>query len=205
MKYKHPDTTILVFCKAPMAGQVKTRLMPQLNAEQAAEIHMTLTHRILKLLSDAELCPIQLWCSPDSNHPFFRGCTDKYPLTLHKQLGSDLGERMFHAISDALQTSSNVLLIGCDCPTLTIHDFDSAIHALNGNYDAVIAPAEDGGYVMIGLNQSHSDLFLNMTWGNEHVLNSTLKRAEELSLNVYKTGLQWDVDSFDDLQHFYQM
>ena len=74
MIYNYPDTAILVFCKAPIAGQVKTRLMPELTAEQAKNVHKELTQGLLSLLFNAHLCPIQLWCSPDMKHPFFADC-----------------------------------------------------------------------------------------------------------------------------------
>lgn len=202
MQYKYPDTAILVFCKAPVAGQVKTRLMSDLTAEEAADIHIMLSHRILALLSASMLCPIQLWCSPDSKHPFFKKCTDKYSLTLREQRGMDLGERMHHAIRTTLQTFSKVLLVGCDCPSITLDDFDSAIKALNNNHDVVFAPAEDGGYVIVGMTQPNPTLFLNMTWSNESVFRISQNRAKQLGLSVYETSMQWDVDTVEDLQRF---
>jgi rSAM/selenodomain-associated transferase 1 len=202
--YKHPDTVILVFCKAPIAGQVKTRLMPELSAQQAVDVHIELTCRILSLLVQAQLCPIQLWCSPDIGHPFFYDCKDQYAVSLHRQQGQDLGERMLNAISTALQSFSNVLLVGCDCPSLTTSDFDFAIDALqsNNDNDIVIAPAEDGGYVMIAMKQAHPELFLNMIWGTQNVLRTTCSRISKLGLSLIQTTQQWDVDTVEDLQRF---
>jgi len=199
--YKYPDTAILVFCKAPIAGQVKTRLMPDLSAEQARDVHIELSQRILKIVSQSNYCPVQLWCSPDITDAFFQTCTDDYPLSLHTQKGNDLGARMHHAISHELQSYSKVLLVGCDCPSLTIDDFDFAINKLNTN-DVVIAPAEDGGYVMIGMKQANPTLFRNITWSDEHVLDTTRQRAKKANLNWFEIQEQWDVDVIDDLNRY---
>tara|TARA_R110001606_G_scaffold399222_2_gene582417 strand:- start:74846 stop:75469 length:624 start_codon:yes stop_codon:yes gene_type:complete len=200
--YKYPDTAILVFCKAPIAGEVKTRLMPQLNEQAAADIHRELTRRILSLLSESKLCPIQLWCSPTIHHPFFDDCSKDYQVSLHLQQGRDLGERMYHAINDALQRSSRVLLIGCDCPSLMISDLDFAINALQTAQHIVIAPAEDGGYVMIGMKRIYPELFINKTWGHAEVLMTTQQQIKKMNLNCIETAMQWDVDRFEDLQRY---
>ncbi|MDC9726180.1 MAG: TIGR04282 family arsenosugar biosynthesis glycosyltransferase [Gammaproteobacteria bacterium] len=202
MTYKYPDVALLVFCKAPVIGQVKTRLMPQLNAEQAVNVHIELTERTLSLLDKAHYCPIQLWCSPYLEHPFFEKCVDNYAISLHLQQGNDLGERMHHAINTALESSSTVLIIGCDCPSLTSDDIEFAITALQAENEVVIAPAEDGGYVMIGMRKAQPHLFLNMTWGHEQVFEYTHQRIKELDLMLIKTRKQWDVDTFDDLQRY---
>jgi len=202
--YKYPDTAILVFCKAPIAGQVKTRLMPQLTAQAAADIHSELTRRVLALLLPSELCPVQLWCSPNPNHSFFQSCLNDYQVSVQVQQGSDLGERMLHAINYALQKSSRVLLIGCDCPSLTISDLDLAISGLQNAQDIALAPAEDGGYVMIGMKEAYSELFVNKTWGHAGVLKTTRQQIKKMNLNCTETAMQWDVDTFEDLQRYRQ-
>jgi len=201
VNYKYPNTAILVFCKAPIAGQVKTRLIPDLSAEQACDVHIELSHRTLQLLSAPQLCPVQLWCAPDTTHSFFRSCADNYHVSLHQQQGEDLGDRMLHAIADALTSYSSVLLIGCDCPSLTVDDIECAIMSLEHN-DIALAPAEDGGYVMIGMNQVHPDVFINMTWGNDAVLSSTRKRIESQNLSLAETNTQWDVDTIADYHRY---
>ncbi|PHS23417.1 MAG: hypothetical protein COA83_10035 [Methylophaga sp.] len=203
MHYKYPNTAILVFCKAPVAGQVKTRLMPELSAQQAADVHIELTQRTLLLLSKAHFCPIQLWCSPDIKDPFFKRCKKQYAVSLHQQQGNDLGERMHHAISTALQYVSRVLLVGCDCPSFTANDFEFAITTLQAQNEVVIAPAEDGGYAMIGMSKVHPQLFLNMTWGHNQVLKNTRQRITGLGLTLIEARQQWDVDTFDDLKRYH--
>ena len=203
MNYKYPDTKILVFCKAPIAGQVKTRLMPELTAQQAADVHMALTRHTMTMLIDAHLSPIELWCHPDTHHQFYTDCVYDYEVSLHQQQGIDLGERMHHAISTTLDHSSKVLLLGSDCPSLTAEDIEFTINALQDN-DVVIAPAEDGGYVMIAMTQAHPELFLDILWGNADVLPLTHKGIKQAGLSVIETKPQWDVDTFDDFHRFQQ-
>ena len=201
MNYKYPDTKILVFCKTPVAGQVKTRLMPDLSAEQAADVHMALTRHTLTMLFDAHLSPTELWSHPDIHHQFCTDCVYDYEVSLHPQQGNDLGERMNHAIGTTLQQTSKVLLLGSDCPSLTAKDIEFAINALQDN-DVVIAPAEDGGYVLIGMSKPHPELFLNMVWGTNDVLDVTRQRIKQAELTTIETKQQWDVDTFDDFQRF---
>jgi rSAM/selenodomain-associated transferase 1 len=177
--------------------------MPQLTAQQAVDVHIELTERTLSLLHKAQLCPVQLCCMPDTAHPFFHQCADKYNVSLVEQQGKNLGERMQHAIASALASSSSVLLIGSDCPSFKAEDFESAIQTLRNNKDAVvIAPAEDGGYTMIAMNQSSPALFTNMTWGHDKVLYETIKRIGELDLTLFESRQQWDIDTFEDFQRY---
>jgi hypothetical protein len=204
MSYESPDSVIQVFCKAPIAGQVKTRLMPVLSAEQARQVHIELTERLLKLLHETALCPIQLWCSPHCEFDFFQQQAIKYQLTLHQQLDCGLGERMSYALSAGLQNFKQVLLVGCDCPSLTVDDFRQALTTLKQDVDVVLAPAEDGGYVLIGVKQSQSELLndVEMPWGTSQVLDITRKRIKQQQLKASEIRQQWDVDTPEDLARY---
>lgn len=207
MPYQHPDSVIQVFCKAPLAGQVKTRLLPVLTAEQAMQVHIELTERLLKLLSKAALCPIQLWCSPSTEFAFFQQQAKKYSLSLHQQHPGGLGERMFHALNAGLQDFKQVLLVGCDCPSLTATDFNRAITALKQGADVALAPTEDGGYSLIGVKQPQALLLsdLNMPWSTAQVLAITRARIKQQQLKSYETGVQWDVDTAADFARYQAM
>lgn len=203
MPYQYPDTVIQVFCKAPIAGQVKTRLMPVLTAEQAMLVHIELTERLLRLLYKAALCPVQLWCSPNPEFDFFQQ-QKKYSLTLYQQHDGLLGQRMFHALNTGLQNFKQVLLVGCDCPSLAADDFKQAITALKQQADVVLAPAEDGGYVLIGVKQPQAKLLSDagMPWGTSQVLAITRQRIQQLQLKAVEIAEQWDVDTPQDLVRY---
>lgn len=202
MDYLFPDSVLLIFCKAPVAGQVKTRLQPALSAEQAAAAHIQLTRFTLDRAFRQALCPVRLYCAPDTRHPFFEQCAKDYPLTLAAQRGADLGEKMLNAFAETLTTCRHAVLIGCDCPSLTASDLHQALEALQSGHESVFAPAEDGGYVLIGLNAPQPNLFEGMVWGNEAVMAETRRRAAEAKLKVYELAMQWDVDDIEAWKRF---
>ena len=200
MHYKYPDAVLIIFCKAPIPGQVKTRLTPFLTQQQAAKVHLELSIRTFNTAISAGLCQIQLWCAPSTEYAFFKTTARKHPLTLHTQSGYDLGEKMHHAFCTTLQKFKHAVLIGCDCPSLSQDDLEESLNALTNNNDVVLAPAEDGGYVLIGLNKPQPELFNNMPWGTSEILTKTRERITERNLDYYELNEHWDVDTPDDLQ-----
>jgi rSAM/selenodomain-associated transferase 1 len=199
MTYQYPDAVLMIFCKAPVPGQVKTRLMAELSAADAAGIHIELSTRTLRLATQIRLCPVQLWCAPSVEHPFFTVSALAYPVSLHQQQGADLGEKMHHAFCSALNRYSRALIIGCDCPSLTADDLEQALTALDQPKSSVLAPAEDGGYVLIGLDQPHSRLFSGISWGSRHVFEQTRACIDQLNLRYFELRQQWDLDKPADL------
>jgi rSAM/selenodomain-associated transferase 1 len=202
MTYQYPNAVLMVFCKAPIPRQVKTRLIPKLTAEQAAELHIELSINTLTRATNGNLCPVQLWCAPTTDHDFFAVSKKNYPLALKSQQGADLGERMHHAFCTVLADYSHALLMGCDCPSLTEQELESALIALTQDCDIVLAPATDGGYVLIGLNQPHPELFFDMPWGTAHVLPQTRNRIDRYKLRYYELDEQWDLDTVEDLERY---
>jgi hypothetical protein len=202
MTYKYPNSVLMIFCKAPVPGQVKTRLIPELTAEQAAELHAELSTKTLQRAIQSNLCPVQLWCTPTTGHDFFTAAQAIYPLTLKQQQGTDLGERMHHAFCSALTDYSHALLMGCDCPSLTEQDLEQALMALNRENEVVLAPAEDGGYVLIGLNRPRPELFNDMPWGTAQVLSQTRNRIERYKFRCHELTEQWDLDTAEDLKRY---
>jgi rSAM/selenodomain-associated transferase 1 len=202
MVYKYPNSVLMIFCKAPVPGQVKTRLMPELTAEQAAKLHIELSLKTLQRAVLGKLCPVQLWCTPSTDHEFFSEAKTAYPLILKQQQGADLGERMHLAFCSALAGYSHALLMGCDCPSMTEQDLEQALMALNQDNEVVLAPAEDGGYVMIGLSRPHPELFENMDWGTDRVLAQTRAQIKRYKLRHHELNEQWDLDTPRDLERY---
>lgn len=202
MTYRFADSVLLIFCKAPVAGQVKTRLQPALSAEQAVAAHIALTRFTLERAFRLPLCEVWLYCAPDTRHDFFMQVAERYPVHLRRQTGAGLGERMQAAFAEALSRYRHAILIGCDCPSLTPDDLQEALQALADGIDLVTAPAEDGGYVLVGMNKSHPGLFSAMPWGSNEVMTETRRRADIAGLNAYELAVQWDVDTIADWQRF---
>ncbi|MBI3344660.1 MAG: TIGR04282 family arsenosugar biosynthesis glycosyltransferase [Gammaproteobacteria bacterium] len=217
MNLPFPDARIMVFAKAPVAGAVKTRLIPALGAEGAAALHAMLVRHCIATAVAARLSPVELWCSPDTNHPFFTQCSKDYGVTLREQQGNDLGARMAHAFDTVLQRSPCAVIIGTDCPALTSQDLRTAIDTLvapgilpsatlvhpctsRDGFDAVIGPAEDGGYVLLGLRKAAPLLFEDIAWGSGGVLALTRERLKRLQWRWRELAPRRDVDRPEDLE-----
>lgn len=196
---RYPDARVLVFAKAPEAGSVKTRLIPALGAQAAAELHCSLILHQLYQASKTKLCPIELWVAPETDHPFFRQCSDQFELTLHRQEGSDLGARMAYAMTTALRSAGQVLLVGSDCPDLTAERLNEALGALNDAADTLFIPADDGGYVAIGMTQAAPGIFADIPWGSDQVMARTRDRMRAMGLHWRELAPSWDVDRPEDL------
>ena len=196
MEYK--DTSILIFCKAPVPGNVKTRLIPALGEEGACRLHVALSKRIICEALEANLGEVILFCWPDISHEFFGSFNE---LGLVAQEGRNLGERMHNAFKKVLAKKKNAVLIGTDCPTIDKHYLDRAIVRLL-HHDAVIGPAEDGGYGLIGLHRSHSNYFENLFWGSDHICSETCRRFNQAGLNWSLMPFIWDVDRPEDVTRY---
>jgi uncharacterized protein len=185
---------VLVFARAPEPGKAKTRLIPALGAEGAAELAARLTEHALGAAKGARLGPVELWCAPDASHPFFAACARRYGVALRSQGGGGLGERMH----GALARSAPALLVGSDIPALTPEYLRSAGRALR-RADVVLGPAEDGGYVLIGLTRPEPSLFRGLAWGEGSVLEQTRKRIAAAGLRCRELAPLADVDRPADL------
>jgi rSAM/selenodomain-associated transferase 1 len=194
------DSCLIVFAKAPIPGQVKTRLIPFIGKEATTAFHQKLVSHCLSVALKASIAPIELWCSPSSRHPFFIRFKREFRLDLHTQPRGDLGRRMAFAFRKALKKTSSALLIGTDSPSLTSDDIKKAAETLAQGIDAVIIPAEDGGYVLLGLRRLAPDLFSGIPWGTNTVMEETRLRLQRLKWRWHELPQRWDVDRPEDLE-----
>lgn len=190
---------VLVFAKAPIPGQVKTRLIPALGAERAAQLHRQLVERTLKVAIESGVGTLELCCGSELDHPFFLECARRHSLVLAPQGEGDLGERMQRAFERALDACDWAILIGSDVPALDAEYLRRAAMHLRSDSGAVLGPAEDGGYVLIGLRGPSTDLFRGMPWGSATVLEQTRARLDRLGCRVAELHALWDVDRPEDL------
>lgn len=194
-----PSAKILIFAKAPIAGLAKTRLIPALGAQGAAQLYAKLLQSTVEKMADDRLCPIECWCAPDCSHELFLSFEQQFDLTLHRQQKGDLGERMAQATRQALLASEYVVLIGGDVPDLTPQYLKQALNGLSEGADAVLGPAEDGGYVLLAIRQYEPLLFSDIPWSSDQVLAITRERLKQLGWNWLELQLLWDVDRPEDL------
>ncbi|HXF66810.1 MAG TPA: TIGR04282 family arsenosugar biosynthesis glycosyltransferase [Burkholderiales bacterium] len=191
-------TAIMVFAKAPRPGEVKTRLIPLIGAEGAAALHARLVKRALATARSAGFTDVELHCAPDTGDPFFRFCARHYRVALRAQPEGDLGRRMLGAFEAALARRARALLMGSDCPALGARHLLGAERALREGCDAVLCPAEDGGYVLIGLARCDARLFDGIAWGGAGVMTETRARLAALGWRWRELETLWDVDRPED-------
>jgi rSAM/selenodomain-associated transferase 1 len=194
-----PDARILIFAKAPVPGQVKTRLAPRLNEQEAAAFHRKCVRYAVERRCVAELAPVVLYAAPSVDFPLFTELAGQWPLQLADQQGDDLGERMYRAVREQLALASAVLLTGTDAPALQNDELQQALAYLYDGADVVMQPAEDGGYVLLGLCSEQPLLFSDMPWGSDQVARLTRERCEHLGLCLVELPTSWDVDRPEDL------
>ena len=195
---RRPDSVrIAVFAKAPVAGEVKTRLAPILGADGAAALHSGLVRHALANAVAAKVGEVELWCAPDASHPFFARCAAQFGVRLAPQRGADLGARLRAAFDHALAAGAALIAIGADCAVLTPAHLRSAAEAL-ARHDAVLCPAEDGGYVLLGLALAVPGIFEGVDWGTPAVLRQTRERFGAAKVTCVELATLWDVDLPED-------
>lgn len=186
--------------RAPIPGEAKTRLIPLLGEKGASDAHEKLLTHVASVTqtwcNQSSNRTFQLWCTPTTQHPFFATLTPNE--TLRLQIEGDLGKRMAHIVH---QENSPVLLLGSDAVSITSDLLDQAESYLK-THDAVIAGAEDGGYVLLGLKNTQPDCFRNIHWGTDQVLNQTRERFKQLNITWAELPEQWDVDTPQDWLRF---
>jgi len=200
--YRYPDGRILVFAKAPVPGEVKTRLAAQIGKQAAAALYEQLLRDTLGMAVRAGLAPVELHVASPTCHPLFLSLAERQPVEVRLQKGADLGQRMCNAIQAALRTGDFALLIGTDCPVMTAAYLQRACRQLDAGSAVVLGPAEDGGYVLIGARTCDECLFTNIPWSSDRVLQLTRARLQALKLPYSELDTLWDLDRLEDLRRW---
>ena len=187
------EIAIALLAKAPIAGVAKTRLIPALGPEGAARLQQRLLMAAVQ--TALEVGTVTLWAAPDASHPAFQQFAPRVRLAC--QPDGDLGARMLEAIA---AENRPVLVIGTDCPALTADHLRRSADLLHDGIDVVVNPAEDGGYVLIGMRRPEPRLFAEMAWSMPTVMMETRRRLACLNLSWREPARLWDVDVPLDLQ-----
>ena len=206
----HPraDDALVLFAKAPIPGQVKTRLCPPLTDDEAASLHGSFVLDALERSAQAAIRGVAkqapkfdrfVACSPSSEHVFFKILEERHGVRLIDQMGDDLGERMEHALADMFRIGyQRSILVGTDLPALPASVYEDAFGLLT-RHDLVLGPSLDGGYYLIGLSRTAPELFRQIPWSTPDVLTLTQTKAHALGLSVALLEPQRDVDTIDDV------
>lgn len=196
---KYPRASIVLFAREPVAGRVKTRLIPALGETGALSVYLRLLRRQLHVLCSQKLAPATVWVDGDPQATIFAGSG----LPTQQQTGADLGRRMHNAAAHILGNASAVVIIGSDCPGIDSGYLDQALAALASGDDVVLGPALDGGYVLIGLRTSDPELFAGIQWGSNRVLQQTLAKIADIGYQYSLLGPLVDIDRPEDLPLLY--
>jgi rSAM/selenodomain-associated transferase 1 len=211
---------LAVMTKAPQAGRVKTRLVPPLTPEEAADLNKCFLRDTAVTISracsrrpagDASImqcehagashseaataaCGIAVYTPVDAESAY----TDIIPadFRLLPQRGDKFGERLYLAVEDLFKCGFNsVCLIDSDSPTVPAENFAEAVELLCTSEDSVVlGPSDDGGYYLIGVKKPHRHLFEQIDWSTKRVLNQTIQRATEIGREVKLLPTGYDVD-----------
>jgi rSAM/selenodomain-associated transferase 1 len=199
---KYPRGRILVFAKAPVSGEVKTRLAQEIGYDEAAKIHGAMVEYTVAMAVRAQLAPVELHGVWNGGRDFLVSLQERFGIELIPQVGADLGDRMRYALTTALQSADYALLIGTDCPLLDAEYLEQAMARLQAGDEVVLGPVEDGGYVLIGLRTVEPALFQGLNWGGADVFEETRRRCVDAGIHCAELPRLYDIDTEADLRRF---
>jgi rSAM/selenodomain-associated transferase 1 len=193
-------SAVAIMAKAPQPGQVKTRLCPPLSHAEAAQLYQCfLRDKIAQVDGLQGTAPVVSY-SPDDSQPLFKDLAPPH-FTLIPQRGDDLGARLLCTFDRLFQQGyTQVIVVDSDTPTLPTAYLEEALSLIAAREnDVVLGPTEDGGYYLIGLRQSHPELFERMPWSTAQVFPETRRRSARSRLTVACSASWYDIDTPEDL------
>ncbi len=190
---------IVIMAKAPVAGLAKTRLIPALGAQGAADLALRMLHHTLGTAKAAQLGAIELCTSPAPSDANWQRFDLPQGVVYSDQGSGDLGQRMARIAQRTIAGGEALLLIGTDSPALNADTLRHAASVLSHS-DACIVPTWDGGYCLLGLRAFDPSLFTDIRWSTDTVAATTLQRMAKLHWQVEKLPMMHDIDEPHDLQ-----
>lgn len=182
---------VVLLAKRPQLGRVKTRLAATIGEEAALVVYKELLAHTFHALLETDI-NVAIYLTGRGEITIPRS------FELKDQTNGDIGERMHHAIEDALKEANKVVLVGSDIPEISSAIISDAMSALS-DVDVVLGPSEDGGYYLIGMKKANAHLFDNMEWSVATVFEETLKRCSAEKLIVHLCPTLYDLDDEKDL------
>jgi rSAM/selenodomain-associated transferase 1 len=204
MKQKQEKLLLVVVAKAPVPGEVKTRLVPHFSPAEAADLFRCFLQDRIKEMGQLKGIDLAVAFTPAEARETFARLTSN-GFKLFAQKGADLGQRLNNVFIEKLARGYDaVSIIDSDTPDLPGAIVEQSFRILmSGGVDAVYGPCDDGGYYLVGMRQPHPELFEDIPWSTEAVLNITLKRADRLGIKTKLLPGWNDLDTFEDLVDFY--
>ena len=204
MNKEHEKLLLVVVAKAPVPGEVKTRLYPKLTIDEATDLYRCFLQDRIKEIGRLTEIDLAISYTPEESKEYFsRFITNGFHL--FPQRGKNLGERLSNIFKDKLADKYDaVSIIDSDTPDLPRSIVQQSFQLLMSNgVDAVFGPCDDGGYYLVAMRRPQPDLFQHIPWSTEAVLAATLERAKAIGLKAELLPRWNDLDTFDDLIEFY--
>ncbi len=190
------DRSLILFTKPARAGEVKTRLIGDLDAVQAAELHAAFRDDLIERLEGGKFELRIAWALASEEE------IPEHRIAGERQQGADLGQRLHQSLAAAAGQAAVVAAVGSDHPLLPLTLVEDAFDRLERGAEIVLGPATDGGYYLIAVRREHlaARLFEDIPWSTDRVLERTLDRCRELELGVELLEEASDVDTPADLE-----
>ena len=189
-------TALVIFVRNPILGQVKTRLAKDIGDELALAIYLQLLQHTLKITRGLSFRKFIYYADEVSDYDLWS--VPGY--TKRKQNGTDLGERMLNSFKELFEQSFNrIIIIGSDCLQLQTENLQEAVALLESNV-AVMGPASDGGYYLLGLTKLYPELFVNKPWSTDQVFAKTIDDFNNLGISYALLEELSDIDDITDLE-----
>ncbi len=191
---------IVLFTKAPIPGEVKTRLTPHLTAIEAANLHEAFVRDTVSFLSELEGTEKYIACHPDGADPFFEKLKQAFRVKSIDQGEGDLGDRLKRVLGKlSSEGFDEIVVVGSDSPTLPPERIGAAFNRL-AESRLVLGPSLDGGYYLIGFSGGLPEVFDGISWGTETVFEETVRCAEKKDYSCAVLPYWYDVDTIQELR-----
>ena len=190
------STALVIFVRNPVLGQVKTRLAKDIGDERACAIYLQLLEHTLKITRSLSFRKFIYYADEVSDYDLWS--VPGY--TKRMQHGNDLGERMLNSFKELFEQGfTRIVIIGSDCLQLQTENLQEAVTLLESN-TAVIGPASDGGYYLLGLTKLYPDLFVNKPWSTNQVFTKTIDDFNNQGISYALLEELSDIDDITDLE-----
>ncbi len=190
---------LVIFTRNPELGKCKTRLAKVIGDKSALEIYKYLLQHTANVSKEVDADRFVFYSESIQDNDIW----DDSFFNKKLQYGNDLGERMQNAFQQLFDSNyKNVIIIGSDLLDLNSAIINKAFSLIN-EYDAVIGPAKDGGYYLLGLKAANPKLFKNKEWGTETVRRDTLNDLKNST--VFTLDELNDIDTFEDMKPYNQL
>jgi len=190
---------LYLFAKAPVPGNVKTRLQPRLGSEGCAALAVQMLYQSIKKIANHWPGKFVLCVTPDQENPHFMSLSDHYRCEVIRQSGSNLGDRILGALGHGIAESGAAVVMGCDVPQITGRVIaDAWEHMQQG--ENIVGPTFDGGFYLLGLHALRQEIFEGIEWGEDTVMDQLQRQTEQIGVSIRRLAILRDIDRWEDLK-----